>query len=70
MKTMDHGAHNDGSVTGIVLSLGTIILYVLSIFTVSEWAGIFAIGAGATAMLYNFTKWVYLLKANHKKRKK
>lgn len=59
---MDNSLHSDGSLLGVLLSLGSIILYVLSVFTLSDWAGIFAIGAGATAMLYNFTKWVFLLK--------
>lgn len=65
MKTMEHNGA-DGSVIGISLSLGTIILYVLNIFSVSEWAGIFAIGAGSSAMLYNITKWWLLIRKRKK----
>ena len=66
MRAMEHNVNNDGGIPGIILSLASILLYFLNIFTVSDWAGIFAIGAGATAMLYNFTKWFMLIRKRKK----
>lgn len=59
--------HNgDGSIMSIFLSGVTIIFAFISSVSISEWAGIMAIGAGATAILYNVTKWWLLI---HKRKK-
>lgn len=69
-NTMDHlHFDNDGTTqTGIILSLLTIMLYVLSILSLQQWAAIGAMLAGFTTATFNGYKF-YLLIKGRKKRK-
>jgi len=57
-----HNMENHDSPMGMLLSIGSIILYVLSKITVSDLAAMMAIFSGFAGGLYYITKWVMMIK--------
>lgn len=65
---MEH-LQQDGSHKGILMTLGTVLLYIFSKMTVQEWAGIAAIAAGLSTAAFNGYKFILLIKHNRKNKK-
>lgn len=58
--------HNHYGGAGTYFTIASIIFGFIASFSVNEWAAIMAIGAGATGILFNVTKWWLLIRKRKK----
>lgn len=54
--------HHNTEGAGTFFTLASLIFGFIASLSVNEWAAIMAIGAGATGILFNVTKWWLLVR--------